>query len=93
MLKEKNSDVKRSTGGVRMSLEYKIISSRKIDDDEIEHTVYGIEVYKRTKDKSVLIKSLPDIYTDIKFANLLVGYCEFAHVHPDKIEDVIENLI
>ena len=90
MIKLISSDAIRNVGGSRMALEYRVISDKVMDDEGIEHTVYGIAIYKKNKENAVLVKSIHDIFTNIRDAHMLADYCEFTHVHPDKLLDVIE---
>ena len=90
-IKLKNPD--RPVGGKKMTLEYRVISDIFTDEDGTNHRVYGISVYKKTKENETLIKEIPDIFTDFKRAEALAAQCAFTHVHPDKLYEVIEIVV
>ena len=59
------------------------------DEDNVAHTVYGIDLFE---DKEI-IQSLPDIFFDRQKAKELVALCNTLGLSPVHLLDVAEDAI
>lgn len=60
-----------------------------LDEENVKHTVYGIEV--RQNDK--LIKSIPNVFLDLKKAESFVVLCNSEELELVHLMDVIEDIL
>ena len=68
---------------------YEVRKDYILDEENVKHTVYGIEV--RQNDK--LIKAITNVFLDLKKAESFVALCNSEELELIHLMDVIEDIL
>ena len=54
---------------------------------------YGIGVYRRFNGREYLIRYIPDVFTERRFAEKMVRNCNALQLEPIHLEEIIEEFL